>query len=53
MQQDLGQCEFAETGLFFFSSLSKVMLIVFDAFISVEALLDDCEVVVGEEIGIC
>ena len=28
------------------------MLIVFDAFISVEALLDDSEVVVGEEIGI-
>ena len=28
------------------------MLIVFDAFISVEALLDDSEVVVGEEISI-
>ena len=38
--------------LFFFHRLSKVMLIVFNALISVEALLDDGEVFVSEEISI-
>lgn len=39
-------------GLFLFRRLSEVMFIVFNALISVKALLDDGEVVVGEEISI-
>ena len=50
VQQDLGQGEFPGLRLFFVLGLSKVMLIVFHALISVKALLDDGEVVVGEEV---
>ena len=52
MQQDLRQGKFSKIGLCLFRGLTKVMLIVFDTLISVKALFDDGEVIVGEEISI-
>ena len=52
MQQDLRKSEFSGMGLFLFRRLSEVMFIVFNALFSVKALLDNGEVVVGEEVSI-